>query len=348
MRRWIPRGDYVRCKRCKVELSPGVSACPRCGERVRRAQGEPEWREQVRETVERHKEKKRQQRAKHEDGAKQLSIFPDPANDDEEAARQRRAEIRARVEKRVSRAPVAGAKSQSRRSGRARAYETSLPIDRVPGTAEELDIAPPARMDTTTAEFDPIDPVEAYETDGADLAFVGESSLRDDGPDDALALEGDFRLAGALELDESDDRADVIPSVLATPSERLLGGFIDLTFVALIQMTLFYLTTHLVSQTVGSLPASAITAMSIVGVVLAGGYFLFFWSLSGQTLGKLLTASRVVDSAGAPLGFRRSFARLLGSVLSVATLGAGFIGLWTDRKRRGWHDRLASSIVIRA
>lgn len=342
------------CTRCKTELAPGAIACADCGESVRRAQGEPEWREQVRETVERHKEKKRQQRAKREDGARQLSIFPDPANDDEEATRQRHAEIRARVEERVSRTPAPRTKSKSKsRSGRSRGPGTSLPLGRTATTAEELEIAPQARMDTTTTEFDPVETSVALETDAADAAFVddralGEPTLRDEDADSSLELESDFRLDSSIELGESVDEGEALPSILATPSERLLGGLIDLAFVALIQMTLFYLTTHLVSQTLGSLPASAITAMSLVGVVLAAGYFLFFWSLSGQTLGKLLTASRVVDRHGGPLGFRRSCLRLFGSVLSMVTLGAGFIGLWTDQRRRGWHDRLASSSVIRA
>ena len=88
--------------------------------------------------------------------------------------------------------------------------------------------------------------------------------------------------------------------------------------------------------------------MVLVGVVLAAGYFLFFWSLSGQTLGKLLTGGRVVDgSGGGALGVSRAALRLVGVIVSIAPLGFGFLGLWTDSERRGWHDRFASTKVVR-
>ena len=134
---------------------------------------------------------------------------------------------------------------------------------------------------------------------------------------------------------------------LASPGERVLSGLIDMAFVSLIQLILFYLTTHLVAQRLGALPTSALVAMGLVGAVLAAGYFLFFWSLSGQTLGKLLTGGRVVDGSGGALGASRAALRLVGAVLSAVPLGAGFLGLWTDTERRGWHDRLAGTKVVR-
>ena len=80
---------------------------------------------------------------------------------------------------------------------------------------------------------------------------------------------------------------------------------------------------------------------------MGAGYFLFFWALSGQTLGKLLTGSRVVDHGGRPLGLKRSVIRLGGALLSLIPLGAGLVGIWSDTDRRGWHDRLAKSKVVR-
>jgi uncharacterized RDD family membrane protein YckC len=80
---------------------------------------------------------------------------------------------------------------------------------------------------------------------------------------------------------------------------------------------------------------------------MGASYFLFFWSLSGQTLGKLLTGSRVVDRRGGALGFGRAAMRLAAAVVAALPLGAGFIGLWTDREHRGWHDRIAGTKVIR-
>jgi uncharacterized RDD family membrane protein YckC len=134
---------------------------------------------------------------------------------------------------------------------------------------------------------------------------------------------------------------------LASAAERLLAGFIDFGFLSLLLLALVYLTTNLVGQPLRALPGPAVAALGCVGFLLVSGYFLFFWSLSGQTLGKLLTNSRVVDPLGQPLGFGRAFVRTLGMGLSILPLGAGFVGLWSDIGRRAWHDRLASTKVVR-
>lgn len=302
--------------------------CPACGARVQHGREEVDWREQVRETVERHKAKRRREQARHDDEARQLSIFPDSSERDAEqqAARARRAEIRARVEERLSNRaethppdPPTDAGQVALAGGAAAA---ALP-DSEPSSYAERDIGSSDRdIDPTTTEFA-----------GDQLDAGGEIGLNHDSPlpDASEALGEPFIGFG-----------------LATPGERLLSGLIDLAFVSLIQLTLFYLTTHLVAQRLGALPTSAVVSMGLVGVVLAAGYFLFFWSLSGQTLGKLLTGGRVVDGRGhGALGFTRAVLRLLGACLSAAPLGAGFLGLWTDSERRGWHDRIAGTKVVR-
>jgi uncharacterized RDD family membrane protein YckC len=47
------------------------------------------------------------------------------------------------------------------------------------------------------------------------------------------------------------------------------------------------------------------------------------------------------------LGVSRATLRLVGVVLSALPLGLGFLGLWTDAERRGWHDRFAGTKVVR-
>jgi len=280
-----------------------MAICPACGVRVERGKDEADWRQQVREKVERHKEKKRREQSRHDDDARQLSIFPEVSTDDDEelAARARRAEIRVRVEQRLSKHREAPAVVSSVDVGEVslggHAAAAAIPE---PAASDELSI------DSATNAFSPVDEV----------------------PPSTLE--------------------PFIAFGLASPGERILGGLVDLAFVSLIQLTLFYLTTHLVAQRLGALPTSAVVAMVIVGAVLAAGYFQFFWSLSGQTLGKLLTGGRVVASTGGALGFRRAALRLVGTVLSLLPFGVGFLGLWTDPERRGWHDRLAGSKVVRA
>lgn len=64
-------------------------------------------------------------------------------------------------------------------------------------------------------------------------------------------------------------------------------------------------------------------------------------ALTGFTLGKRLLGIRVARLDGRPVGFLWALVRTL---LLLAVLPA----LITDRDLRGWHDRAANTIVIRA
>jgi len=312
--------------------------CPACGVKVEHGREDVHWRQQVKDTVERHKAKRRREQTKHDDEARQLTIFPESSERDDEdrAVRARRAEIRARVEERMSK------RHDTPSSLGARSYG---------GEVASRGGAVAARALVRSTDSDPLDPVARREstTDVAEERVIDPKTLEFTG--DELAGEGDLEIAREAPLPDvaSPSAEPFIGFGLASPGERMLSGFIDMAFVSLIQLTLFYLTTHLVAQRLGALPTSALVAMGLVGAVLGAGYFLFFWSLSGQTLGKLLTGGRVVDrhGGGGALGASRAALRLAGAVVSAVPLGAGFLGLWTDTDRRGWHDRLAGTKVVR-
>jgi uncharacterized RDD family membrane protein YckC len=276
----------------------------------------------VRESVQRHRERKLSQEKPVDD--RQLSIFPEESlvDPEQKAIRERRASIRARVEERLSKKA-----SPSPRPLResARALDAGeISIGRGNALAAARNFAPEPEP-----EPEPIEPPDPRTDRYIPVPEPVALEMPFDEPEIEDAPEPIFELG------------------MASGFERLVSGAIDLVFVSLIQLTLFYLTTHLVAQRVGALPQSALVAMGLVGAVMAASYFLFFWSLSGQTLGKLLTGSRVVDRRGRALGFGRSALRLAATVVAALPLGAGFIGLWTDREHRGWHDRIAGTKVIR-
>ena len=263
-------------------------------------------------------EKKRLQEEKRDDDARQLSIFPEEAFVDpaEREIRERRAEIRARVQERVSRR-VSSARPHRDVGRVVDAGEILLGRSKALAAARGLAREPePEPPDPRTDRYVPLAEPVGFEMP------LGQPEP-EEAPEPVLAFG------------------------MASGGERVISGAIDMVFVGLIQLTLFYLTTHLIAQRVGALPSSALVAMGLVGAVMAAGYFLFFWSLSGQTLGKLLTGSRVVNRRGGALGFGRASLRLVATLVAALPLGAGFIGLWTDPERRGWHDRIAGTKVIR-
>lgn len=79
------------------------------------------------------------------------------------------------------------------------------------------------------------------------------------------------------------------------------------------------------------------------------GYFIVFWSATGQTPGNRLLQIRVcraddgaVPSPGAAL------LRFVGLILAALPLFAGFLPILLDDRRRGVHDMLAGTVVVPA
>jgi uncharacterized RDD family membrane protein YckC len=82
--------------------------------------------------------------------------------------------------------------------------------------------------------------------------------------------------------------------------------------------------------------------------VIVGGYFVGFWSVTGQTPGMRLMQVRVLTAAGTPPGFWRSNVRLIGLALAIIPLFAGFLPVLVDDRRRALQDFLAGTVVVYA
>ena len=86
-----------------------------------------------------------------------------------------------------------------------------------------------------------------------------------------------------------------------------------------------------------------------VALLWAAGYFVFFWSATGQTPGNRVMEIRVQDAAhGRPLGPGRAAVRLVGAVVSALLLFIGYLMILVDSRRRALHDRLVHSVVVYA
>ena len=123
------------------------------------------------------------------------------------------------------------------------------------------------------------------------------------------------------------------------------GAIINAAFFALTGLVTFALSSlfpEFERSSTGALALGAVTFTAIMS-----GYLLFFWTLAGQTLGMRLLGIRLVDFDGAPrLGARTAIRRLVGIVLSILTLGLGFLVVLISDRRRGLHDRIANTEVI--
>ncbi len=90
-------------------------------------------------------------------------------------------------------------------------------------------------------------------------------------------------------------------------------------------------------------------AAAIVIWFIAMLYFPFFWARGGATPGMKAAGIRVVrDRDGSRIGWGTAILRLIGWWISGAVFYLGFIWILIDSRRRGWHDLIAGTCVIRS
>ncbi|MGH7793745.1 MAG: RDD family protein [Candidatus Binatia bacterium] len=94
--------------------------------------------------------------------------------------------------------------------------------------------------------------------------------------------------------------------------------------------------------------APLMSFLTLAWIGLATTYFVVFHGMEGRTIGKWLFGLRVVGAGLTPISYRRALLRWCGAVgLGVASLGLAFLWILWQREKRGWHDFLARTWVIR-
>lgn len=81
-------------------------------------------------------------------------------------------------------------------------------------------------------------------------------------------------------------------------------------------------------------------------LVIIYGFFGFFWTRSGQTLGMQAWRIKVVSTENQLISPWQSIIRFLIAIPSLSLAGTGLLWALIDRKRRSWQDLASSSRVI--
>ena len=92
---------------------------------------------------------------------------------------------------------------------------------------------------------------------------------------------------------------------------------------------------------------STTTLGMVLSALLAGLYFVAFWTFVGRTPGMLLLGMKIVTGDGRRPGFVRSLIRYIGYFVSAILFCLGFIWIGIDARKQGWHDKLAGTFVAR-
>jgi uncharacterized RDD family membrane protein YckC len=94
-----------------------------------------------------------------------------------------------------------------------------------------------------------------------------------------------------------------------------------------------------------SLNAQQALAGGLVWFLWLGLYFVVFWTLTGQTPGDRLMSIRVFSTKSDRIRVRQAVLRFIGLLLAALPLGAGFLPILVDTRRRGFQDWLAKTVV---
>lgn len=93
---------------------------------------------------------------------------------------------------------------------------------------------------------------------------------------------------------------------------------------------------------------AAFSLLMVLAVFIGLLYFPFFWARGGQTLGMKPFGLRVVrDRDGGRIGWGTALLRLVGMWVAAAVMYIGFIWIFIDKRRRGWQDLIAGTVVIK-
>lgn len=132
---------------------------------------------------------------------------------------------------------------------------------------------------------------------------------------------------------------------LAEPWRRLAASATDAAFLV---------AAHLLALTVlililgGNLDGHLGDWLPWLSLAFSWAYVWIGLSFGGATLGKRLWGIRVVSRTGAPLTPDRAALRCLGYVVACLPARVGLLAVLWDPLRRGWHDRIAGTLVVRA
>ncbi len=90
-----------------------------------------------------------------------------------------------------------------------------------------------------------------------------------------------------------------------------------------------------------------IGVMFLVGSALNLVYYPYFWARSGQTPGMRPFGLYVVrDVDGGRISTGQAILRLIGTWVAAIPLFLGYIWIFFDARRRGWHDLIAGTVVV--
>lgn len=127
---------------------------------------------------------------------------------------------------------------------------------------------------------------------------------------------------------------------------RAGASVIDTILILLVTSPLLYMVygaEFLVSESFIQGPADF-----VISYVFPAVASILFWMYKSATPGKMMMGIRIVDAeTGGKCSTGQLVARYLGYYPSMLVLMLGFIWVAFDKRKQGWHDKIAGTLVIK-
>lgn len=125
----------------------------------------------------------------------------------------------------------------------------------------------------------------------------------------------------------------------------LVGAVVVIAYLAWAVLSLV----RIANDSIGVGSAIVLVILTLGVTVIGLGYFPYFWARDGATPGMKMMGLRLVrDLDGGPISTGQAILRLVGYWVSGLVFYLGYIWILIDKRRRGWHDLMAGTVVIKA
>ena len=132
---------------------------------------------------------------------------------------------------------------------------------------------------------------------------------------------------------------------------RLCALVIDMALLMLAEFLMMFVIAALGFSGVDMGPVLAVIVFSFLYLLILSlptVVVIVFWKVKQATPGKMYISAKIVDAkTGGPASTGKLILRYIGYFLSALPLCLGFIWIAFDKRKQGWHDKLAGTVVVR-
>lgn len=128
---------------------------------------------------------------------------------------------------------------------------------------------------------------------------------------------------------------------------RVLASLIDGVILFIVQMAIQMFVLPLLVGRESGVMIAVMVVQNLFGVLVGVSYESYFVAYHGATPGKMALGLQVVRSDGSPVSLGRAAGRYFSKILSALILCIGYLMVAFDDQKRGLHDMICETRVIR-